>query len=277
LTGVEDHAVGVGGPGNLGVELDGVTVVVFTLGESLLGLFSAGDIDDGDGDSDDLVGLVAGGVEGDEMSALFVEGIGVRVADFEVVAGFAVECAEEVGFAEGEDGWHDLGDIAAEVRGYGEMMHFGEAFVDADVAQVAINEAETDGDPVVDGVELGETLGGESFETQREGGVGCGGARLGDGGSGVEPGGEDFGELFGRDGATVEPALAEIAAEPEEHVGCGLALDAFGDGGETEAVAQADDGGGDLAALSGVAHGTDEAGVDFELVEGRDWRWRRLE
>jgi len=203
------------------------------------------------------------------VGALFVEGVGIGVADFEVVSDLAVECALEIGLAKGEDGGHDLGDIAAEVGGYGDVMHLGEALVDADVAEVAIDEAEADRDTVVDGVELGEALGGESFEAEREGGVGCGGAWFGSWGLGIESGGKDFGELLGRDRAAIEPALAEVAAEPEEHVGDGLSFDTFGDGGEAEAVAEADDGGSDLAALAGMAHGADEAGVDFELVEGK--------
>src|ERR1700733_14995072 len=81
--------------------------------------------------------------------------------------------------------------------------------------------------------------------------------------------GEDGGELFGGYGTTVEPALPELAAEPEEHVGVGLALYALGDGNEIEAVAEADDGGGDLSAFPGVGHGTDEAGIDLQLVEGK--------
>ena len=81
---------------------------------------------------------------------------------------------------------------------------------------------------------------------------------------------ESFRELLGWDGTTVEPALADVAAQPEEHVGDGLAFDAFGDGGEAEAVAEADDGGGDLSALPRVRHGADEAGVDLEFVEGEE-------
>ena len=89
---------------------------------------------------------------------------------------------------------------------------------------------------------------------------------MGDGGG--EAFGEGFGELVWRDGAAVEPALADVAAEPEEHVGDGLVFDAFGDCGETETVAETDDGCGNLPALTGVIHGADEGGVDFELVEG---------
>ena len=63
MAGVEDHAVGVGGPGNLGTEFDGVTVVVFAFDEGLFGLLAAGDIDDRDGDADDLVDFVARGLK----------------------------------------------------------------------------------------------------------------------------------------------------------------------------------------------------------------------
>jgi hypothetical protein len=55
-----------------------------------------------------------------------------------------------------------------------EIVYLGEALVDADVAEVAIDETEADGDTVVDGVELGEALGGESFEAERLAGVGGG-------------------------------------------------------------------------------------------------------
>ena len=162
-----------------------------------------------------------------------------------------------------------LGDVAVEVRGDGDVVHVGEALVDAYVTEIAIEEAETDGDTVIDGIELGEALGRKRFEAEREAGFGCCGARFGNCGSGIEACGEDLGELFGRDGAAIEPALADVAAEPEKHVGDGLAFDPFGNGGEAEAVAEADDGGGDLSALTGVDHGADEAGVDFELVEGK--------
>jgi hypothetical protein len=48
----------------------------------------------------------------------------------------------------------------------------------------------------------------------------------------------------------------------------GLVFDTLGDREETEAVTQADDCGGDLSALPCVRHGSDEAGVYFELVKG---------
>src|SRR5438067_12806814 len=85
----------------------------------------------------------------------------------------------------------------------------------------------------------------------------------------MEPFGEGFGELCGRDGSAVEPTLADVAAQPEKHVSDGLTFDTLGDGGEAEAVAEANDGGGDLSALAGVRHGADEGGVNFELVEGK--------
>jgi hypothetical protein len=98
----------------------------------------------------------------------------VGIADFEAHVGYAVERAEEVGLALGELLGDDLGDVAAEVRGDGKVVHLGEALVDTDVAQVAIEIAEADGDAVVDGIELGEPLGGERFEAQRKRGVrGC--------------------------------------------------------------------------------------------------------
>ena len=163
----------------------------------------------------------------------------------------------------------DFGDVAAEVGGDGEIVHLGEAFVDADVTEVAIEEAEADGDSVVDGVELGEALGGKA--SRRSGRLASAAAER----SSAEGGRvrrryvrrRIFGELRGWDGTAVEPALADVATEPEEHVGEGLVFDSFGDGGETEAVAKAYDGGGDLSALSGVVHGANEAGVDLELVE----------
>ena len=67
-----------------------------------------------------------------------------------------------------------LGDVAAQVGCDGEIVYLGEALVDADVAKVAIEKAEADGDTVVNGVELGEALGGESFEAERLAGVGEG-------------------------------------------------------------------------------------------------------
>jgi hypothetical protein len=242
--------------------------VVFTFGERLFCLLAAGDIDDGDGDADDLVRLIARGVKRDETSAFFAVGVGVRVADLEAVAGFAVKRAEEIRFTLREHGGHDLGDVSTEMSGDGKVVHLRKAFVDADVAEVAIDEAETDGRAVVDGVELGEALGGQGFEAQGKACVCGGGAVLGRWKGGVDSFREDLGELLGRNWAPVEPTLAKVATEPEKHVGDGLAFDSFGDGGETEAIAKADDSCGDLSALSRVCHGADEGGVDLELVEG---------
>ncbi len=69
--------------------------------------------------------------------------------------------------------------------------------------------------------------------------------------------------MRGWNGTAVEPSLADIAAEPEEHVGDGLGFDSFGDGGETEAVAETYDGGSDLSAFTVVSDGAYETGVDF--------------
>jgi hypothetical protein len=272
--GREDESVRFGSPGNVGIEFDGVAVVVFAFGEGLFGSLEVGDIYDGNGDAYDFVDLITGGLKGDEMGAGFLCGvaIGVGITDFEPGCGFAIEGAEEIGFVLGIDGGKDLRDVAAEVGGDGEMVDLGEAFVDADVAEIAVEEAEADGDSVVDGVELGEALGGKGLEAERETGVGDGGAILGGGvgGCGGNVFGEGFGELFGGNGTAVEPALADIAAQPEEHVGDSLGFDALGDGGEVEGVSKTDDGCGDLSGLAGVIHRADEAGVDFDFVEGEE-------
>jgi hypothetical protein len=164
VAGVEDHSVGVCGPGNLGTEFDGVAIVVLAFDEGLLSQLAAGDVDDRDGDSDNLVDFVARGLIGDEDGARHGRSMRVGIADFEAGVGYAVERAQEVGLALGEFLGDDLGDMAAEVRGDGKVVHLGEALVHADVAQVAIEVAEADGDAIVDGIELGESLGGQSFE-----------------------------------------------------------------------------------------------------------------
>ena len=85
---------------------------------------------------------------------------------FNAGGGFALEGSLEVGLVSLELFWaEDLRDVATEVSGYWEVVDFGETLVDADVAKIAIQKAEADRDPVVDGVELGEALGGESFES----------------------------------------------------------------------------------------------------------------
>ena len=99
LAGVEDHAVGFGGPGDLGIEFDGVAVVVFAFGEGLFGLFAAGDVDDRHGDTDDLVHLVARGLIGDEQGAGRVGLVRVGNEDLKAAVGFAVERTQEIRLA----------------------------------------------------------------------------------------------------------------------------------------------------------------------------------
>ena len=182
---------------------------------------------------------------------------------------FAVEGAEEIWLAKSELFGEDLRDVTSEVRGDREVVDLGETFVDADVAEVAIKITKADGNAVVDGIELGETLGGQRFEAKRKIGVGCSRAWLGgDERCGVHSLSESSGELLGRYGPPIQPTLADVAAEPEEHIGDGLTFDAFSDGGKAEAVAKAHNSSGNLAALTSVGHGADEAGIDFELVEG---------
>jgi hypothetical protein len=162
--------------------------------------------------------------------------------------------------------------MAAEVRGDRQIVHLCETFIHTDVTQVAIKVAESDGNAIVNSIKLGKTLGGESFKAERKGGIRS--RRLGFGGVGwgrrVHSFCENFGELLGWDWAAVEPALSDIAAKPEEHVGDGLVFDAFGDGSKHEAVAKAHDSRGDFSALPCVCHGTDEAGVNLEFVEGKE-------
>jgi len=256
--------------GNLRIKFDGVAVVVFALGQGLFCFFAAGDIDYRDGDADDFVDFVAGRLIGDEEGACYSRSSGIRIVKLDAALRFAVEGTEEIWLAKSELFGEDFRDVTSKVRGDGEVVDLGETFVDADVAEVAIKITKADGDAVVDGIELGEALGGQGFEAKRKVGVGCGGARLyGDERSGVHSLGESSGELLGRYGTSIEPALADVAAEPEEHIGDGLTFDAFGDGGKTEAVAEANDGGGDLAAFTSMSHGADEAGVDLKLVEGQ--------
>jgi hypothetical protein len=190
----------------------------------------------------------------------------VGPAHFDSYRSFTGESTAEVRFKLGEEMWAHLGDSATEVEGDGSVVDDGEALVDAEVTEVAIEKTETYGNPVVDGVKLRQTQGGQGFETQ---GVAFGllGCRVGRGWEDICC--KEAWEIFGWDGASVEPALAELAAQPEEHVGVGLVFDSFGYGEEIEAVAEADDGGGDLAGLLCVGHGADEAGVDFKLVEGQ--------
>ena len=101
LAGVEDHAVGFGGPRDLGVEFDSVAVVVFALGECLFGLLAAGDVDDRHGDADDLVDLVARGLIGDEQGAGCAGLVRVGDDDLKAGVGFAVERAQEIRLAWG--------------------------------------------------------------------------------------------------------------------------------------------------------------------------------
>ena len=137
-----------------------------------------------------------------------------------------------------------------------------------------VEETEADGDAVIDGIELGETLGGKGFEAERETGFGDGRAVFGREVGGVRGRSvreRDTASCSAWDGTAVEPALADVAAEPEEHVG-----DEPGSSmpsatvSEVEGVSETDDGGGDLSALAGVVHGADEAGVDFDFVEGEE-------
>ena len=171
--GVEDEALGVCGPGYLRVEFDGVAVVVFALGQSLFGLFAKTDVYHRNGDADDFVGLVARGLIGDKVGTSLAGVAGVGETKFKAGDRLAVEGALEVWFTLGEFFWEDVNEVSTEVGGYREIMHFSQAFIDADISEVVVEKAEADGDTVVDCVELGESLRGQGFEAKREIGVGC--------------------------------------------------------------------------------------------------------
>ncbi len=195
----------------------------------------------------------------------------VRVGneDFKAAVRLAVERTQEIRLALRKFVGDDFGDWPAEVRGDREVVYLREAFIEADETQIAIEKTEADGGAIVDRVELGQALGGEGLQSKGQAGVGEPRAQLGRGGWGrIESFRESFRKLLGWDGASVEPALADVATQPEEHVGDGLAFDAFSDRDQAKAVAEADDGGGDLSALPRVRHGANEAGVDLEFVEG---------
>jgi hypothetical protein len=138
LVGFEDHAIGLRGPWDLRVEFDGVAVVVFAFSEGPLGFFAASDVDDGDGDADDLVDLVAGRLIGDEEGAEHAGLKRVWRVDFDVSLWFSAESQQQVGLALGELRREDFAYVAAEVGGDRNVMHLGETLVDADVTEVAI-------------------------------------------------------------------------------------------------------------------------------------------
>jgi hypothetical protein len=167
---VEDHSVRVCGPGDLRTEFDGIAIVVLAVDEGLFCLLAASDIDDADGDSDDLVYFVAGRLVRDEDGAGHTRPMRVGIAHFKAGVGYTVERTEEVGLALRKFLRDDFGDVAAKVGGDGKVVHLCEALVDTHVAQVAIEITESDRDAVIDRIELGESLGGESLEAQRESG-----------------------------------------------------------------------------------------------------------
>src|ERR1700733_2203320 len=84
LTGVEDDAVGLGGPGDLRIEFDCVAVMVFAFGEGLFGLLAASDIDNRDGDADDLVGFIARRLVRSEEGACDAWITRIGIVDFNV-------------------------------------------------------------------------------------------------------------------------------------------------------------------------------------------------
>src|SRR5699024_402963 len=74
-------------------------------------------------------------------------------------------------------------------------------------------------------------------------------------------------ELAGGQGTIEQVALQVVAAARGEEVALGLGLDALGDHLQAEAVAEGDDGGGDLAVGAVLADVPHEAAVDLQQVD----------
>src|SRR5206468_12416846 len=91
VAGVTDHSVGVRGPGHFGTEFYRIAVVVFAFGERFFGAFAACDIDQSDGDADDLIGLITGGLIGDEEGSHEAGLMGSGAPCFEFAEALAVE------------------------------------------------------------------------------------------------------------------------------------------------------------------------------------------
>src|SRR5579859_2131281 len=102
--------------------------------------------------------------------------MGIGEVHLQAGLGLAAKSEQEIWLAQGEFIREDLGEGTAEVRGNGNVVHLGQAFVDTDVTEIAIEEGEADGYTIVDGIELGEALGGESFKAQGQARVGGWGA-----------------------------------------------------------------------------------------------------
>ena len=262
--GIDDFALLVENPGHMRAEFEHVAKMAEAFAESFFGALGLGDVHNGNGDAEDLAGLVARGLIG-KQDGLGDAVIRHRLLHFDAEDGFALQRAADKRLNEGKQVGNDFGDGFAEVRADGSAIHFCEAAVDADVAHAAIEEAEADGGSVVDGLDLREALGGEGFVSDEGVAVGVGGH---DGGEGFGLGGEHAGDIVDGGGLAVKVALTEIAAQPEEHAGLRGSLDAFGDGSESEALAEADDSGDDFPALTHAGHGADETSVDLEAVEG---------
>lgn len=80
---------------------------------------------------------------------------------------------------------------------------------------------------------------------------------------------EKLGKITCGERRAIEPALAAVAAEVEEHVRLSFCFDSLRDRSEAETITKTDDGGDYLSALAGVRHLADEAGIDFEFIEGK--------
>ena len=119
----------------------GGVAVVLAFCDGPLDLPLARDVGDGDRDADDLAGFVARGLEGDKEGGALAGLAWIGLRAFDVGDGFAGEGAAEIRLEVGIPDGKDVGDVASEVAGYGQIVDARELFVDADVAEVAVEEA----------------------------------------------------------------------------------------------------------------------------------------
>ncbi len=91
-----------------------MAVVVFALAKSLFRELAFGDVDDGDGEADHLIGFIADGLVADQKGPGMTIGIGLWDGEFEIVEGLPKERASDVWFESREEfGDHHPGQASA--------------------------------------------------------------------------------------------------------------------------------------------------------------------
>src|SRR6185312_16200030 len=100
---------------------------------------------------------------GEQQGAEMALGIPLWAGKFNIVEDLSLECAADVRLNLWEDIGNNFRNASTEMIGDGHLVHLGEPLVDADVAQIRVEEAEPDGSAVVDGLQLREALRGHGF------------------------------------------------------------------------------------------------------------------